>query len=94
MGEFRRNLETGILEVWENGKKTGEIVTMGDLIMEEQENKHGELSKTEFQYDKDGHLIAYRDGKAVGRIYDMGELIEKGQEDKQKKDAMPCLRTS
>lgn len=36
MIEFRRNLETGILEVWENGKKTGEIITMGDLIMKEQ----------------------------------------------------------
>lgn len=35
------------------------------------------MSKTEFRYDKDGHLIAYRDGKAVGRIYDMGELIDK-----------------
>ena len=39
MGEFRRNLETGILEVWENGKKTGEIVTMGDLIMKEQDDE-------------------------------------------------------
>lgn len=33
MIEFRRNEETGILEVWKNGKKTGEIYTMGDEIL-------------------------------------------------------------
>lgn len=32
MKEFIRNKETGILEVWENGKKVGEIITMGDEI--------------------------------------------------------------
>lgn len=32
MIEFKRNPETGILEVWKDGEKTGEIVTMGDLI--------------------------------------------------------------
>lgn len=32
MIEFKRNKETGILEVWENGKKIGEIITMGDEI--------------------------------------------------------------
>ena len=32
MKEFRRNKETGILEVWENGKKIGEIITMGDEV--------------------------------------------------------------
>ena len=32
-------METGILEVWENGKKTGEIVTMGDLILKEQDDE-------------------------------------------------------
>jgi hypothetical protein len=30
--EFKRNKETGILEVWRDGKKVGEIVTMGDEI--------------------------------------------------------------
>ena len=30
--EFKRNKETGILEVWRDGKKAGEIVTMGDEI--------------------------------------------------------------
>lgn len=30
MIEFKRNKETGILEVWKNGKKVGEIITMGD----------------------------------------------------------------
>lgn len=34
MIEFKHNKETGILEVWENGKKIGEIVTMGDEINE------------------------------------------------------------
>lgn len=32
MIEFKRNPETGILEAWKNGKKIGEIITMGDLI--------------------------------------------------------------
>lgn len=27
-----RNKETGILEVWENGKKVDEIITMGDEV--------------------------------------------------------------
>lgn len=30
--EFIRNKETGILEVWENGEKIGEVITMGDEI--------------------------------------------------------------
>lgn len=30
--EFIRNKDTGILEVWENGKKVGEIITMGDML--------------------------------------------------------------
>lgn len=33
MKEFRRNKETGILEVWGNGKKIGEISTFGDEVM-------------------------------------------------------------
>lgn len=32
--EFIRNEETGILEIWENGKKIGELITMGDDINE------------------------------------------------------------
>ena len=36
MIEFKRNKKTGIVEAWKNGKKVGEIVTMGDLIMKEQ----------------------------------------------------------
>lgn len=32
MKEFKRNKKTGILEVWENGKKIGEVITMGDDI--------------------------------------------------------------
>ena len=33
MKEFIRNKETGILEVWEDGKKIGEIRTIGDEII-------------------------------------------------------------
>ena len=32
MIEFRRNKETGILEVWKDGKYVGNIITMGDEI--------------------------------------------------------------
>ena len=32
--EFKRNKETGILEVWKNGKKVGDIITMGDVANE------------------------------------------------------------
>lgn len=32
MIELMRNKETGIVEVWKNGKKIGEIRTMGDEI--------------------------------------------------------------
>lgn len=32
MIEFRRNKKTGILEVWKDGKKTGEVITMGDNV--------------------------------------------------------------
>lgn len=32
MIKFIRNKETGILEVWKDGKKIGEIITMGDEI--------------------------------------------------------------
>ena len=33
MIEFIRNEKTGILEVWKNGVKIGEIATMGDEIL-------------------------------------------------------------
>lgn len=32
MIEFKRNVDTGIVEVWKNGKKIGEVITMGDKI--------------------------------------------------------------
>lgn len=32
MKKLIRNPNTGILEVWENGKKIGEIITMGDEV--------------------------------------------------------------
>lgn len=37
MIKFIRNNNTGILEVWENGEKIGEIITMGDEIIREGE---------------------------------------------------------
>jgi len=32
MIKFIRNKETGILEVWKNGRKIGEVITMGDQL--------------------------------------------------------------
>lgn len=32
MIEFIRNKETGILEVWKDGVKIGEVITMGDEV--------------------------------------------------------------
>ena len=39
MVEFIRNKETGILEVWKDGKKIGEIITMGDEISKQSKKK-------------------------------------------------------
>ena len=52
MIKFKRNKKTGILEVWKNGKKIGEIITMGDQILgnvdidQNQTDKKKEDSKT------------------------------------------------
>ena len=35
MKEFKRNEETGIVEVWEDGEKVGEVYTMGNVIINE-----------------------------------------------------------
>ena len=32
MIELKRNKETGIVETWKDGKKIGEVITMGDMI--------------------------------------------------------------
>lgn len=32
MIEFKRNKETGIVEAWKNGKKIGDVITMGDEV--------------------------------------------------------------
>ena len=32
MIEFKRNKKTGIVEVWKDGKKVGEILNMGDEV--------------------------------------------------------------
>lgn len=38
MIEFKRNKETGIVEVWKDGKKVDEIIDMGDEIKKEDED--------------------------------------------------------
>ncbi len=40
MIEFRRNKETGILEVWKDGEYVGDIVTMGDKVNGETDSEH------------------------------------------------------
>lgn len=42
MIEFKRNEETGILEVWEDGEKKGEVITMGDVIEDRPTEKRPE----------------------------------------------------
>lgn len=39
MVEFKRNEKTGIVEAWKNGKKVGDIITMGDDIDNEEKKK-------------------------------------------------------
>lgn len=34
MIEFIRNKETGVLEVWKDGRKIGNIITIGDVANE------------------------------------------------------------
>lgn len=41
MKELRQNPKTGIVEVWENGEKIGEVITMGDNITKEEKKKEG-----------------------------------------------------
>ena len=39
MVEFVRNKNTWKIEAWKDGKKIGEIVTMGDMITKQSKNK-------------------------------------------------------
>jgi len=41
MLEFRRNKETGILEAWKDGKKIGNVITMGDETKKKPVEKSG-----------------------------------------------------
>lgn len=43
MIKFIRNKETGILETYKNGKKVGEVITMGDEVIKKDKKKdrHG-----------------------------------------------------
>lgn len=38
--ELKRNEKTGIVESWKNGKKIGEIITIGDLVRSEKKEKN------------------------------------------------------
>lgn len=38
--ELKRNEKTGIVESWKNGKKIGEIITIGDLVQNEKKEKN------------------------------------------------------
>lgn len=42
--EFKRNKETGILEVWKDGRKVGEIRTMGDEVKKDNNKKRRDES--------------------------------------------------
>lgn len=37
MIEFKRNKKTGNVEAWKNGKKIGDVSTMGDEVTKEKE---------------------------------------------------------
>lgn len=39
MIKFKRNKNTGILEVWKNGKKIGKMTTMGDEVKKKSKKK-------------------------------------------------------
>lgn len=39
MIEFKRNDDTGKVEVWKDGKKVGEIETMGDEVKEKPDDR-------------------------------------------------------
>ena len=45
MIKFIQNKNTGILEVWENNKKKGEIITMGDEVMKDGNGRKRDESK-------------------------------------------------
>ena len=61
MIEFKRNKDTGILETWENGKKVGEVITMGDQIInnenipEERGDNNGDSGKGKKVQKRDHH---------------------------------------
>ena len=43
MIKFKRDKETGRLLVYKDGKLIGEVITMGDLIMEQAEGEKNEV---------------------------------------------------
>lgn len=44
MVELRRNKKTGIVESFRNGKKIGEVITMGDSTKEKKRKRKNELA--------------------------------------------------
>ena len=47
MIEFKRDKETGILEAWKDKKKIGKVVTIGDKVTENINNKSSEGYKND-----------------------------------------------
>lgn len=39
MIEIKRNKKTGIMESWKDGKKIGEIISMGDTILKKEKKE-------------------------------------------------------
>ncbi len=51
---FIRNKETGLLELWEDGRKVGEVITMEDMMGLEnkaKENKEGQKNGRQTESD-------------------------------------------
>lgn len=58
MKQFKRNTKTGIVEVWENGKKVGEVITMGDEVKGGGGGGHrdrGDAGRGQRRRNKKGH---------------------------------------
>lgn len=61
MIKFKRNIKTGILEAWKKEKKVGEVITMGDQIInnenipEERGDNNGDSGKGKKVQKRDHH---------------------------------------
>ena len=81
--ELKRNKETGIVEAWEDDKKVGEIITMGDMIMSKNEQNNDE--KTQSLVDHNSNKDNKEKGTAFA--YDaIGKPVPHGYVKKVNKD--------